>query len=237
MDENAASAPSESSTKQWNTLQKRIATSLVMVAVTLPILWYGEWLLTAFVMLVAFQMNREWEHLIPSKEWYWRVAGVAYILIPCISLLLIRNLSFLDSAEASFYATLYPILLIAAVDSCAYFSGRIIGGPKLAPTISPNKTWAGLIGGMFGAIIVALLMLPLVPWPETHEAAITIAVCITLLSQGGDLFESWLKRSHDVKDSGNLLPGHGGLLDRLDGYVFTLPVYYLWLITYAELIS
>ena len=96
----------------------------------------------------------------------------------------------------------------------AYFAGRVIGGPKLAPRISPNKTWAGLIGGMAGAAAFGWLMAwyfemePLFRWLGGPMGAI---------AQAGDLYESWVKRRAGVKDSGSLLPGHGGVLDRLDG--------------------
>jgi phosphatidate cytidylyltransferase len=103
-----------------------------------------------------------------------------------------------------------------SVDIGAYFAGRSIGGPKLAPSISPNKTWAGLIGGMvaagvFGGAWAWLLQLPAI--------LILLAAPFGAAAQAGDLFESWLKRRAGVKDSGTWLPGHGGALDRLDGLV------------------
>jgi phosphatidate cytidylyltransferase len=101
-----------------------------------------------------------------------------------------------------------------ATDIMAYFAGRAIGGPKLAPRVSPNKTWAGLLGGMAGAGLFGWLMAwyfemePLFHWLGAPMGAI---------AQAGDLYESWEKRRAGVKDSGTLLPGHGGVLDRLDG--------------------
>ena len=110
--------------------------------------------------------------------------------------------------------------LVWACDTGAYFAGRAIGGPKLAPAISPNKTWAGFVGGVAAAGVFAALLLPLGLAPPLAIATPLLAA----IAQGGDLFESHLKRVAGVKDSGNLLPGHGGILDRLDGLVAVAPV-------------
>lgn len=101
-----------------------------------------------------------------------------------------------------------------ATDIFAYFAGRAIGGPKLAPRISPNKTWAGLIGGMAGAGVCGWL---LATWFQMEPFFLWSGAALGAVAQGGDLYESWLKRRAGVKDSGTLLPGHGGVLDRLDG--------------------
>ena len=100
-------------------------------------------------------------------------------------------------------------------------AGRLIGGPKLAPAISPNKTWAGLGGGVLAASVFAAFM----HWQYGLPLRLTLATpALAVLAQAGDLYESWLKRRAGVKDSGNLLPGHGGMLDRLDGLVPVAPV-------------
>jgi len=101
-----------------------------------------------------------------------------------------------------------------ATDIFAYFSGRAIGGPKLAPAISPNKTWAGLIGGMLGAAALGWLV---AAWFEMEPLFLWAGGPMAAAAQAGDLFESWLKRRAGIKDSSALLPGHGGVLDRLDG--------------------
>lgn len=101
-----------------------------------------------------------------------------------------------------------------AVDIFAYFAGRAIGGPKLAPQISPNKTWAGLLGGMAGAALFGWL---LATWFEMEPFFLWMGAPMGLFAQIGDLYESWEKRRAGIKDSGTLLPGHGGVLDRLDG--------------------
>jgi phosphatidate cytidylyltransferase len=141
--------------------------------------------------------------------------GTIYVGLPILSLLLIRH------QKEGVAWTLWALALVWATDIGAYFAGRAIGGPKLAPTISPNKTWAGLAGGVllasaFGAAMHALYGLPL---------RMTLATpLLAVIAQGGDLYESWLKRRAGVKDSGTLIPGHGGVLDRLDGIVPVAPI-------------
>jgi phosphatidate cytidylyltransferase len=145
-----------------------------------------------------------------------RIAGGAlYVGLPILALLVLRE------HPQGLLFTFWAMALVWAADSGAYFAGRAIGGPKLAPTISPNKTWAGFLGGLvsaavFGFALVALFDLPLLLAFATPGLAI--------LAQIGDLYESNLKRRAGVKDSGNLLPGHGGLMDRLDGLVMVAPV-------------
>jgi len=120
------------------------------------------------------------------------------------------------------------LLLIAVVmgaDSAAYFIGRTVGGPKLAPVISPSKTWSGAIAGLVAGILVgygAGMLLGLAPF-----SAALMGLVMADLSIGGDLMESWFKRRYKVKDSGHILPGHGGLLDRFDGYLLAAPFLYL----------
>ena len=141
--------------------------------------------------------------------------GILYCGLPVFALMIIRR------QHEGIVFTLWALSLVWACDIGAYFTGRTLGGPKLAPVISPNKTWSGLIGGVTLASLVATLLhfeygLPL---------RLTLATpALAVLAQGGDLYESWLKRRAGVKDSGNILPGHGGILDRLDGLVPVAPV-------------
>ncbi|HEX8526440.1 phosphatidate cytidylyltransferase, partial [Allosphingosinicella sp.] len=109
------------------------------------------------------------------------------------------------------------MLVTWATDIFAYFAGRSIGGPKLAPKISPNKTWAGLIGGMAGAAVVGAVFAYLSGISADLPDFLWLGAPMGLLAQIGDLYESSVKRRRGVKDSGTLLPGHGGVLDRLDG--------------------
>ncbi len=141
--------------------------------------------------------------------------GVLYCGLPVYALLLIRH------EPDGIRNALWALSLVWATDIGAYFAGRSIGGPKLAPTISPNKTWAGLIGGIIVATIVALALQAFYQLPPRFVVATPL---LAILAQAGDLYESWLKRRAGVKDSGSVIPGHGGVLDRLDGLVPVLPV-------------
>lgn len=140
--------------------------------------------------------------------------GTVYVGLPVFSLLLIR-----EQGEGLVYAV-WALALVWACDIGAYFSGRTFGGPKLSPTISPNKTWAGLIGGVILASLFGLAMQHLYGLPLRLTVATPLLAVLAVL---GDLYESWLKRRAGVKDSGTLLPGHGGVLDRLDGVVPVAP--------------
>lgn len=140
--------------------------------------------------------------------------GILYVGLPALAVLYLRNRD--DGLFLSFWA----MGLVWAADTGAFFVGRSVGGPKLAPKISPNKTWSGFGGGVLLAAVMGGVMMTygLSPW-----LALATPV-LAMLSAGGDLYESWLKRQADIKDSGTLLPGHGGFLDRLDGLVPVAPV-------------
>lgn len=142
-------------------------------------------------------------------------AGILYCGLPVLALVFLRR------QDYGIVFTLWALALVWACDIGAYFSGRTFGGPKLAPRISPNKTWAGLIGGTIAASLFAAVMHYQygLPWRMTLATPVLAAI-----AQGGDLFESWLKRRAGVKDSGSILPGHGGVLDRLDGLVPVAPI-------------
>lgn len=142
--------------------------------------------------------------------------GMLYVGLPVLALLVIR-----ENGEFGLIYTLWTLALVWMCDIGAYFAGRKIGGPKLAPTVSPNKTWAGLIGGVALAALFGAIM----HWQYGLAMRLTLATpFLALIAQGGDLFESWLKRRAGTKDSGTLFPGHGGALDRLDGLVPVAPV-------------
>ncbi|MET0308550.1 MAG: phosphatidate cytidylyltransferase [Sphingomonas sp.] len=145
-------------------------------------------------------------------------AGTLYVGLPVFALLLLR------AHPDGFLVTLWTMAVVWACDTGAYFAGRAIGGPKLAPAISPNKTWAGFVGGVVAALLFTLALVYLNPGLMAGSSMVLLSPWLAMLAQGGDLFESYLKRVAGVKDSGNLLPGHGGLLDRLDGLVPVAPV-------------
>ena len=128
---------------------------------------------------------------------------------------------------------LWLIAVVAANDTAAYFGGKAIGGMRLAPLISPNKTVSGSACGLGAGIIVGTLLGWLLPL--SIGSVIGLSYCVSVMSQLGDLTKSFLKRLHGTKDSGTLLPGHGGVLDRVDGLLFSAPVLVLWLVTVISL--
>ena len=143
----------------------------------------------------------------------WRYLGVVYVSVPPIALVLLR-----EDPVHGIAAIVLVMLMVWAADTLAYFAGRIIGGPKLAPAISPKKTWAGLIGAMAGSALAALAVVKALGLPSPF-ILVLIAALLAIVEQAGDLFKSAMKRHYGVKDSGSLLPGHGGVIDRVDGLV------------------
>ncbi len=150
--------------------------------------------------------------IISARNAIWTVAGVLYA-----SLLLIAPVMIRGDDGSGFFAILFIFAVVWATDIAAYFIGRAIGGPKLAPSISPNKTWSGAIGGIIGALVAgSVVVMP--SSLRTYFMIALIAAALSVVSQAGDLFESRMKRIFDVKDSSTLIPGHGGVMDRLDGF-------------------
>jgi phosphatidate cytidylyltransferase len=226
----------------------RAASAVVMVAVAGTALWLGGWVWTAFVALVALGVLWEWWGLasvvstsIASRA-AWSIAGLIYIGLAAATLMSLR------APYDGIYNVSQVLLAVIGVDIGAYFAGRTIGGPKIAPRISPSKTWAGLLGGVAGASV--LLFAISWAWPTGFCQAyfdfvdqplpanvakfddrchlwvpdwsvawqfLLIGSIIAIVAQTGDFFESWMKRKAGVKDSSNLIPGHGGLFDRTDG--------------------
>lgn len=140
-------------------------------------------------------------------------AGVLYTSLPIVSLGWLR-----EDAPLGMLATLFVILIVVVTDTAAYFAGRTIGGPRLWPSVSPKKTWSGLVGGVVAAGIAGALFSRL---SGTGLAAWLAALgcLLALVAQGGDLAESALKRRYGIKDASDLIPGHGGFMDRMDGIV------------------
>ncbi|MEP9398442.1 phosphatidate cytidylyltransferase [Mesorhizobium sp. KR2-14] len=142
----------------------------------------------------------------------WTAAGLAYAGLSGISLAFLRG-----SGQTGLIAVLFLFAVVWATDILAYFVGRAVGGPKLAPSISPGKTWSGAIGGTACGVAAGLAV---AVWAGASLLVILpVAILLSVISQIGDLFESWVKRRHGVKDSSHLIPGHGGVMDRVDGLV------------------
>lgn len=141
--------------------------------------------------------------------------GLIYAGFPALAILYLREI------DNGILIMLWTLALVWATDIGAYFSGRAIGGPKLAPQFSPNKTWAGLIGGV---VLTAAVSFVLNVYWGLPFYLVLLSIPLAVLAQMGDLFESWLKRKAGAKDSGTIFPGHGGVMDRLDGLIPVAPV-------------
>jgi phosphatidate cytidylyltransferase len=144
--------------------------------------------------------------------------GILYVGAPALAVVWLRS-----AVPGGMEHLIWLLMVIWATDICAYLVGRSLGGPKLAPTISPGKTWSGLMGGVAGATLMGGVAAQALGAGYAFAAA--VGGCLAVVGQVGDLFESALKRRAGVKDSGHLIPGHGGLLDRIDGLVFAAPVF------------
>ncbi|PWB57751.1 MAG: phosphatidate cytidylyltransferase [Bradyrhizobiaceae bacterium] len=143
----------------------------------------------------------------------WTAGGVVYAGALLIAVVVLRA-----DAALGFVAIVFLFAVVWATDILAYFVGRALGGPKLWPAVSPKKTWSGALGGSLAAVLAGLAVL----WPDNVAAAgkiAAIAFVLSAVSQAGDLFESHLKRQFNAKDSSALIPGHGGVMDRIDGFV------------------
>lgn len=198
-----------------------MAMAMFWLPVGILLIAFSVWWCLVFIILLFYARGRA---LWAKKTWVGVLMGIPTLGSSYIGFNVLRHFDQVSSASIVFYF----VLLIAAMDTCAYFVGRAWGKRKLAPTLSPNKTWEGLLGGVVGSIIVALAASM---YFEFSAAVTVIFVVISLLaalfSVVGDLFISLLKRQQHLKDTGNILPGHGGLLDRLDGLnggvsIFTL---------------
>ncbi len=197
-------------------LATRTAVGIILIAIALVEALLGGWPFAVLVAAIATIMYVEWSRMVGRWGLAWKLYGFIYCLLPAISLLWIRERAEYQGIGQGFDLLIWVFLVVWATDIGAYFAGRAIGGPKLAPSISPNKTIAGLVGGVASAAVLAGAWVSFVDLPGV---LLWLAAPFAIAAQLGDLFESGLKRRAGVKDSGTWLPGHGGLLDRLDGLV------------------
>lgn len=197
-------------------LATRTAVGIILILIALASALFGGTVFAVLVALIATIMYLEWSRMVSHWGLGWRIYGFIYCLLPAVALLWIRERAEYEGIGVGFDLLIWVFLVVWSTDIGAYFAGRAIGGPKLAPAISPNKTIAGLVGGVFSAALMAGAWVYYVHLPAS---LLWLAVPLAVTAQLGDLFESGLKRRAGVKDSGTWLPGHGGLLDRLDGLV------------------
>ncbi|MBU6140532.1 MAG: phosphatidate cytidylyltransferase [Proteobacteria bacterium] len=196
--------------------KQRVISSMVMIPLALYAIFYSANFFIFLFIAIAMMMTVEWLDMIRREEnqTKWRTIGLFYILIPIYSVIKIRMI---DSN-----ILFWMFAVIWATDIFAFFAGRSLGGPKIAPNISPNKTWSGLAGGLIASMIIGLLSSFM--FKGGILFFLVASIFLSLLEQASDLLESKFKRIFGVKDSGNLIPGHGGVLDRLDGMMLVAPM-------------
>lgn len=205
-------------------LQKRILSSVVLAPIVVIALLQGGVLFDIIMVVGAIIMSFEWSAIIHSKPREeiryktWFIGGIAYCACFAVSMIYLRD------ENVGGFGTVFALLLtVWATDIMAYFTGKIVKGPKILPAVSPNKTWSGLIGGMVAAALT-LGSASVFFDNGTMLKCAMLGACIAILAQIGDFFESWMKRHFDIKDSGWIIPGHGGILDRVDGLMAVFPI-------------
>lgn len=206
-----------------SSLKTRAQSSLVFGALFLGILYLGGLIFALMMLAIGATGVYEWKRMVLSGKKYRKrllLLGTLYISFSIGMMIWLRN-----SADHGLYHMLTLILIVWASDVSAYFSGRAIGGPKLAPKISPKKTWAGFFGSSIGSALVAAGMTCPVVLQSLGGATIgglswreyaVLGFFLAMFGQAGDLLVSIFKRYYGVKDTGTLIPGHGGILDRID---------------------
>jgi phosphatidate cytidylyltransferase len=205
----------------WRDLRARTLSALVAGPIGLAVLWWGGWPWDGLIALMAVGLALEWRGLcraIGLDAGRSVALGLLYFAPACLAFIWLR-----DDAVAGRGNVLFVVLTVWASDIGAYLSGRLFGGPKLAPRISPGKTWSGALGGVAGVLLIGLAASMLQPGGVAGRGYL-VAVLLGIAAQAGDLLESAIKRRAGVKDSGRLMPGHGGLLDRMDGMLFAAPL-------------
>ncbi len=193
---------------------------IAMIAIAYPM--NGAWAsaaIFAFALVVAA--------VIPGSNRQWRIAGLFYFGLITMAFMAIRG-----SSLAGIWAGVFLLAVTWLTDTGAYFVGRIVGGTKLSPDVSPSKTWSGAAGGLAAGTLAGLIVWFLAGWamntPSPFVIGLLISVIVSIAAQAGDLSESAVKRRFAVKDSGDIIPGHGGLMDRIDS--LTMAALVLWFI-------
>ncbi len=189
----------------------QLSIQVLAISIAIASYFYNEWPLL-ITIIIAGALLASW-----STHYWWRskwsLLGLFYVGLPIFSLIYLRS-----DPNLGFDAIIYLFLIVWGTDTAAYFAGRHFGGKKLAPTISPGKTWSGFFGGLFGGFIIGAIFAFSIDQSPVIPAL--IGLVLSVIAQIGDLFESGIKRHFGVKDSSHLIPGHGGILDRLDGVIF-----------------
>lgn len=196
----------------WRDLGTRSLSGIALALVGLGAIWVGGIVWAAAIAVIGLIMAAEWRAMCHARPGMLAL-GAVYIGPALAALIWLR------AGSQGLSRVLFLAAVVWAGDVGAYIAGRALGGPRLAPRISPGKTWSGALGGTLCAVLAGV-----VAWPGDTARAALVALLLSVVAQAGDLLESALKRHFGVKDSGRIIPGHGGMLDRLDGVLTAAPV-------------
>jgi phosphatidate cytidylyltransferase len=191
-------------------LALRIVSAAVLAPVAVGAAYFGGWPFALFWAAAAIAVLWEWTRMVAGPIWI--ASGILYAAAMFAAPVIFRG-----DVMLGLLAIVLLFAIVWSTDIFGYFAGRAIGGPKLMPAVSPKKTWSGAIAGTLGAMVVAVLVAKFFGSFSTTAIA-SVALLLSMCAQAGDLFESWVKRKFGVKDSSQLIPGHGGVMDRLDGF-------------------
>ena len=191
-------------------LVKRILSSIIL----LPLVFYFLLTESFFLIVICFVIScYEWNKM--NKNNTYKFLGLIFLLFSFYT--------FYDLSVELFFL-IFVILICISTDLGGYIFGKIFKGPKLTK-ISPNKTYAGMIGGYLLSLVCLSIIMNFINYTDKHFQLILITILLSTVSQIGDIIVSYFKRNAKIKNTGNLIPGHGGLLDRIDGLIFAVPFY------------
>ena len=202
-----------------NELSKRIISSLIIIPVALFFIIKGSFLFTSFILICFLISSYEWHKMSNKKPYY--LPGLLFLILSFYSAYIIRA-----NDNNSLELFLYILIVCVSTDIGGYIFGKVFKGPKLIK-ISPKKTYTGVIGGYLMSIILYFLFKKFNYGAEINSNDFIFILLISTISQLGDITISYFKRLSKIKDTGKILPGHGGLLDRIDGMIFAFPVAYI----------
>ena len=203
-------------------LTKRILSSIILMPIVLFFIVKGTFLFNFFILICLLITTYEWMKM--SKKNFFKIFGTIFIIISFYTIFKIRN-----EFDRDYFHLLLVIIICMSTDVGGYLFGNVFKGPKLTK-ISPKKTYSGVIGSFLLSIIFTNLFLDIYLDEKTFKFSkemFIFILSVSFISQSGDIFVSYFKRKSKIHDTGNLIPGHGGILDRIDGMIFAFPFSYL----------
>ena len=194
---------------------KRVISSIILLPLSFYFIIQGSFMLVFFTVVCFIVSSYEWNMMTKNKS--YKIYGFIFLIITFYTFY---------SLSIDVFGVFFVILICASTDIGGYLFGKFFKGPKLTK-ISPNKTYAGMIGGYLLSLITLTVITNIIDYSGTLIQFFLITILISTVSQIGDIIVSYFKRLSKIKNTGKLIPGHGGLLDRIDGMIFAFPIYYL----------